>query len=87
MNYLLLATIGVIVFLNVVFAAIVATNAEKRNQSWGSYFAVGIIFGFHIALLFILLHDAFNRHWRAEDRHAMELPEYEGDSISPTTEN
>lgn len=86
-NYVVLATIGFIVFLNLIFAAIVATIAEKRNQSWGIYFVVGIIFGFHITLLFVLLHDAIHRHWRAEDRYAVEYPDYEEGSISSGSAN
>ena len=75
LNYLLLAIVGIVILLNIIFSAIVATIAERRNQSWGLYFVVGLIFGFHITLLFVLLHDAINRHWRAEDNYALEYPE------------
>lgn len=68
---LLAVVVAFIALLNIIFSAVVATIAEKRNQSWGIYFIVGIIFGFSVLLLFVLLHDAINRHWRAEDRTAI----------------
>lgn len=66
------AAIGILVLLNIIFSTLIATLAEKRNQSWGLYFIVGLIFGFGISILFVLLHDAIHRHWRAEDRHALQ---------------
>jgi multisubunit Na+/H+ antiporter MnhB subunit len=65
--------IGVSILLNLIFSTMVATKAEKRNQSWALYFIVGLVFGFAVAILFILLHDAIHRHWRAEDRHTIEV--------------
>jgi hypothetical protein len=79
----LAVVLAFVALLNIVFSAVVATIAEKRNQSWGIYFVVGIIFGFSVLLLFVLLHDAINRHWRAEDRTAI-LVDSEESSQSTT---
>lgn len=71
-GYEFLLIIGAIsVLLNLIFSAVVATIAEKRNQSWGIFFVVGILLGFTITLLFVLLHDVIHRHWKAEDRAAL----------------
>ena len=74
---LTLVVIGIAVLLNLIFSTLVATMAEKRNQSWGLYFVVGLILGFVVAILFILLHDAIHRHWKAEDRHVLETAKEE----------
>lgn len=63
--------VGIAILVNLILSTMVATVAEKRNQSWGLYFVVGLVFGFAVAILFVLLHDAIHRHWKAEDRHAL----------------
>lgn len=67
----LLIIAAITVLINIIFSAVVATIAEKRNQSWGIFFVVGILLGFTITLLFVLLHDVIHRHWKAEDRAAL----------------
>lgn len=83
-NYLLLAIIGIVFLLNIIFSAVVATIAEKRNQSWGVYFVVGLIFGFHITLLLVLLHDTIHRNWRSEYNYLLQYSEedYEEDNLT-----
>ena len=64
--------VGIALLSNLILSTLTATMAEKRNQSWGLYFVVGIFLGFLVPILFILLHDAIHRHWKAEDRYVLE---------------
>ena len=82
---LTLVAIGIALLANVIFSTVVATSAEKRNQSWGMYFVIGLIFGFALPMLFVMLHDAIHRHWRAEDRHSLQQAEEEQQHPPTTT--
>jgi hypothetical protein len=53
--------------LNLAFSVIVAFRAEARRQSFGLIFTVGLVFGFGVSLLVLVIHDLIHRNWKLDD--------------------